>query len=97
MFRNAAGSKERARRRDLAGAGLIGLVAAIACALAAAAPASADLVSLKQSCGGVMHPVGASGQSIGSLGYRFCDDGTPPVGGRTPNPGGQQAILVPAA
>jgi acetyl esterase/lipase len=94
-FRGTAGSKERARRR----AGLVALAVAAACAIALgfAPPASADLATLEATCTGPMHPVGANGQAIDSLGYRYCDDGTPPAGGRTPNPGGQQAIMVPAA
>ena len=48
----------------------------------AAAPASADLASLKASCA-----------DKGT--YRFCDDGVPPSGGTSPNEGAARAIAVP--
>src|SRR2546423_1185677 len=55
---------------------------AVALALVAAAPASADLASLKAACA-----------SKGA--YRFCDDGVPPSGGTNPNEGAVRAIAVP--
>ncbi|HEV3001616.1 MAG TPA: CocE/NonD family hydrolase C-terminal non-catalytic domain-containing protein [Solirubrobacteraceae bacterium] len=61
----------------------VAALAALAAALAPAA-ASADLASLKAAC-------------APSEGVRFCDDGVPDAGGRTPNPGGVKAIEVPAA
>lgn len=66
------------------------LVAACwALALLLAAPASADLASLKAACA----PRDAAGD--GSLPYVFCDDGVPPSGGTEPNPGAVRAVAVP--
>ena len=68
---------------------------AIAIGLAAipmATPARADLASLKNSCVtkfAVTTPQGPA------LPYTFCDDGLPPVGGRTANEGAKNAVAVP--
>lgn len=70
-------------------AAAIGLVASLS-----AAPAYADLTSLKQHC--VQKDArGSTGAS--PLPFRFCDDGLPPIGtgGRTKNPGAQNAVAVP--
>src|SRR5256885_10837344 len=55
---------------------------AMTLALVTAAPARADLASLKASCA-----------DKGT--YRFCDDGVPPSGGTSPNEGAARAIAVP--
>ena len=81
------------RRPFLAGAAPATVVALLA-ALAAAVPASADLNSLKAAC----QTRDASDNDTGNgnaLPYRFCDDGIPPVGGRTPNVGAINAVAVP--
>jgi acetyl esterase/lipase len=59
--------------------------------LAGAGPAHAGLEQLKAAC--TPKPVAdAPGRS-----FRFCDDGVPSAGGRTPNPGADRALAVPAA
>ena len=74
--------------------------AAIVCLLALAGalllcgPASADLASLTAACA----PADAADDDTANgaaLPYRFCDDGVPDQGGRTPNPGAVKAIAVP--
>jgi acetyl esterase/lipase len=67
------------------------VLATVLLALAAAAPARADLAQLKASC----KPMAA--EDAPSYTYRFCDDGTPDHGGRTSNPGADLAVAVPAA
>ena len=69
--------------------GSVAAIAALALALAWAAPASANLESLKASC----QPRNAAPD--GSLPYVFCDDGIPPAGGTTPNHGPVRAVAVP--
>ena len=59
-------------------------------ALAGAAPASADLASLKLNC--TTKNAGTAGTP---LLYKFCNDGVPDFGGRTPNPGALKAVAVP--
>jgi hypothetical protein len=76
-------------RRGLAAAA----AAAIAC-LAIAAPASADLTTLKASCQQRDAADGDTANGV-ALPFRFCDDGVPPVGGRTPNVGAVGAVTVP--
>src|SRR2546426_779787 len=68
------------------------VVATAAAALVVAAPASADLASLKNSCKAM-----DAGNGSVHLPYRFCDDGLPPkgVGGRNPNMGAAGAVAVP--
>ena len=58
--------------------------AALVMSLGSPSGANADLASLKAAC-------------KDSEGVRFCDDGVPDAGGRTPNVGGVKAIEVPAA
>jgi acetyl esterase/lipase len=60
-------------------------------AIAAAAPARADLAQLKEAC----QPMAA--EDAPAYTYRFCDDGVPDHGGRTANPGADRAVAVPAA
>jgi predicted acyl esterase len=69
-------------------------VAACAFALGAAAPASADLNSLKASCQQRDAADGDTANGV-TLAYVFCDDGVPNAGGRTPNTGALQAVAVP--
>ena len=69
---------------------LTGAVAAVL-ALLAAAPAHGDMASLKAACSPALTPADAP-----VLRYRFCDDGLPPTGGRTPNVGAIRALPVPA-
>jgi hypothetical protein len=72
-----------------------------ACALAASAAllggvpaAQADLTTLKGSC--VTRDAADNDTGNGNqLPYRFCDDGVPTAGGRTPNPGAVAAVAVP--
>ena len=63
---------------------LIAGCAALLVVLGGPPDARADLGSLKGAC-------------TDAGGVRFCDDGVPDAGGRTPNPGGAKAIEVPAA
>lgn len=56
-----------------------------------ASAAGAGMAAIETACS-TQHPADAP-----SLSYRFCDDGVPPSGGRTPNPGGVKAVEVPAA
>ena len=72
----------------------IALLAGLACALLAPAAASADLASLKEACGADDAADADIANGV-SLPYRFCDDGLPPVGGRTPNDGALNAVAVP--
>jgi hypothetical protein len=65
------------------------LVAVIAMSLGWAASAQAAVpASLKSSCTTLTPHAGFS--------YKFCDDGLPPSGGRTPNQAGTAAVKVPA-
>ncbi|MDX6642594.1 MAG: type transport system ATP-binding protein, partial [Solirubrobacteraceae bacterium] len=77
--------------------GVVGAVLLIGAAPARADVGSTDLTALLAQCSGAMNPNGANGQPVSSLSYRFCDDGTPSVGGTTPNTTGANAIRVPAA
>src|SRR4051794_20851514 len=63
--------------------------------LVAAAPASASLQTLKDSC---VRKDAADGNTANGfqMPYFFCDDGVPQSGGRTPNPGAVDAVPVPA-
>jgi hypothetical protein len=76
---------------------VVGAVLMIGAAPARADVGSLDMTALLSKCSAVLHPTGASNQPVNSLGYRFCDDGTPNFGGTTPNPTGSNAIRVPAA
>jgi X-Pro dipeptidyl-peptidase-like protein len=59
------------------------------------APAArADLASLKASCKTTDAVDGKRSNAI-LIPYRFCDDGLPPVGGRTPNERVKRAVAVP--
>jgi predicted acyl esterase len=59
-----------------------------------ATPASADLGSLKAAC--VQKDALDNDTSNGvTLPFTFCDDGVPPVGGRTSNEGAVSAVAVP--
>jgi dienelactone hydrolase len=59
------------------------------------APAArADLASLKASCKTTDAVDGRRSNAI-LIPYRFCNDGLPPVGGRTPNEGVERAVAVP--
>jgi dienelactone hydrolase len=75
------------------------LRACIGCALALvligpAAPARADLGSLEATC--VQRDAADGDASNGlELPFLFCDDGVPPSGGTTPNPGAVKALAVP--
>lgn len=59
--------------------------------LCTAPAARADLAQLKGAC----QP--AKAEDAPAYTYRFCDDGVPDAGGRTPNPTADRAIAVPAA
>ncbi|MDQ3935086.1 MAG: prolyl oligopeptidase family serine peptidase, partial [Actinomycetota bacterium] len=74
--------------------GTAAVAAAIMFALAAAAPASADLNSLKASCQQRDAADGDTANGV-TLAYLFCDDGVPDAGGRTPNLGALKAVAVP--
>ena len=56
--------------------------------------AHADLASLKASCHTTDAVDGRRSNAI-QIPYRFCDDGLPPAGGRTPNEGAVRAVAVP--
>ena len=56
--------------------------------------AQADLPSLKESCRTADALDGRRSNAV-QIPYRFCDDGLPPVGGRTPNEGALRAVRVP--
>ena len=56
--------------------------------------AQADLASLKASCRTDDALDGRRGNAV-QIPYRFCDDGLPRVGGRTPNEGTRRAVAVP--
>ncbi|HEX8744805.1 MAG TPA: hypothetical protein VF712_16895, partial [Thermoleophilaceae bacterium] len=60
------------------------ITVALLLALCAATSASADLSSLKDSCQPKDAADGDTANGI-TLPFRFCDDGLPPTGGRTPN------------
>ena len=62
--------------------------------LAIPAAAQADLASLKASCRTTDAVDGRRSNAI-QIPYRFCDDGIPRVGGRTPNEGAVRAVAVP--
>ena len=64
------------------------------CALFAAAPASADLASLKAACTIRDAADNDTGNGL-QLPYRFCDDGVPDAGGTNPNVGALAAVAVP--
>lgn len=69
-------------------------VAALLALLLAAPAAPADIPSLKAAC----EPRDALDDDAVNgvqLPYRFCDDGVPPAGGRTPNEGAVSAVAVP--
>ena len=74
--------------------GIAGVVLAVAAGLVTAAPAPADLNSLKAACQTRDAADNDTGNGL-QLPYRFCDDGVPPVGGRTPNVGAIAAVAVP--
>lgn len=81
------GRKRSALVWMLAAASALGIVGGVA-------PASADLGSLKAAC--VTRDAADDDVTNGlQLPYRFCDDGVPPVGGRTPNVGAVAAVAVP--
>jgi predicted acyl esterase len=56
--------------------------------------AHADLASLKASCRTTDAVDGRRSNAI-QIPYRFCNDGLPRVGGRTPNEGARRAVAVP--
>ena len=56
--------------------------------------ARADVASLKASCERADALDDRTSNAI-QIPYRFCDDGVPPVGGRTPNEGAVAAVAVP--
>jgi predicted acyl esterase len=56
--------------------------------------AHADLASLKASCRTTDAVDGQRSNAI-QIPYRFCNDGLPRVGGRTPNEGAVRAVAVP--
>jgi hypothetical protein len=59
-----------------------------------ALPGADPLASLKAAC--VNRDAADNNTANGlQLPYRFCDDGVPPVGGRTPNVGAVSAVAVP--
>ena len=87
-----AGSLRRVRR-GLAGAAPA-LIVALLAVLVTATPASADLNTLKAACQTRDAADGDTGNGI-QLPFRFCDDGLPPTGGRTPNVGALAAVAVP--
>ncbi|MGH2838617.1 MAG: S15 peptidase family protein [Thermoleophilaceae bacterium] len=62
--------------------------------LAGPATAQADLASLKASCRTADALDGRRSNAV-LIPYRFCDDGLPAVGGRTPNEGARRAVPVP--
>ena len=82
-----------ARVRRWAGRMAVSLVVvAVAAGLALAAPAAADLQSLKGAC----KPADAAPPASGArLPFLRCDDGVPPVGGTSPNNGAVNAVAVP--
>ncbi|HEX2088490.1 MAG TPA: CocE/NonD family hydrolase C-terminal non-catalytic domain-containing protein [Actinomycetota bacterium] len=63
--------------------------------VARAAPASADLASLKGACT-QKDAVDNDTANGTTLPYTFCDDGVPPTGGTEPNEGAVSAVPVPA-
>ena len=63
-------------------------------ALVAAAPASADLASLKEACEVRDAAPGDRADGL-ALPYVFCDDGLPDAGGTQPNHGAVRALAVP--
>ena len=71
-------------------------LAALAIALAPAAPAAADLNGLLGACLTRDAADGNTGNGL-QLPFRFCDDGTPDFGGTTANPTAAKAVAVPAA
>ena len=73
-----------------AGAGLLGVVVA----LGVAAPASGDVAELGRACSTRDAADGNPGNGL-TLPFRFCDDGVPEAGGRTPNQGASRALAVP--
>ena len=70
------------------------LVTVLLAALLLPAAAHADLASLKASCRTTDAVDGRRSNAV-QIPYRFCDDGLPPVGGRTPNEGALGAVAVP--
>lgn len=76
------------------GSVLVVLFAGFVGVVGSPSPASADLASLKESC----QPKDAlDNETLNgvTLPFTFCDDGIPPVGGRTPNEGAEKAVAVP--
>ncbi|MEA2475309.1 MAG: type transport system ATP-binding protein [Thermoleophilaceae bacterium] len=88
-----AESKLRRVRRGIARIALAITVGSLL-ALCAAAPASADLTSLKAACQARDAADGDTTNGV-TLPFRFCDDGVPPTGGRTANVGAIGAVAVP--
>ena len=80
-------------RRGVAGAAPAIIIALLA-VLATAVPASADLNSLKAACQTRDAADGDTGNGV-QLPFRFCNDGVPPTGGRTPNVGAIAGVAVP--
>lgn len=72
----------------------MGYALALAVLGAFAPAASADLTSLKATCEQRDAADGDTGNGV-TLPFRVCDDGTPAVGGRTPNVGALSAVAVP--
>ena len=70
------------------------VVIALLAVLAIPAAAQGDLASLKASCRTTDAVDGRRSNAI-QIPYRFCDDGVPRVGGRTPNEGADRAVAVP--
>jgi predicted acyl esterase len=70
------------------------LAAAIIALLVVAAPAGADLASLKAACQPRDASDGDTSNGI-ALPFVLCNDGVPPTGGRTPNVGAVAAVAVP--
>ena len=69
-------------------------LAAAVVLLGGAAPASADLNSLKPTCA-TQDAADGTGDNGVQIPYLFCDDGVPATGGRTANPGALLAVAVP--
>jgi dienelactone hydrolase len=67
---------------------------ALALCVLGAGPAAADLSTLKASCGPRDAADGDTSNGR-ALPFIFCDDGVPPVGGRTANVGAVSGVAVP--
>jgi acetyl esterase/lipase len=87
-------NRQPKKRSGLHGLRIFGEAVAIGLATLTAAPARADLISLKQHC---VQKDAKDSTGAPSLPFLFCDDGLPPlgIGGRTPNVGAQKAVAVP--